>query len=365
MGYVKKISICKKNGREINIINLINKLYENNDLAYDELIFILKNIEYSGREYLIKKAHETRMRFYGNKVYMRGLIEFTNHCKSQCKYCGINALNKNAVRYRLNLEEILLSCEIGYDLGYRTFVLQGGEDDYFTDDMIIEIVRRIKDKYKDVAITLSIGEKSYESYEKYYNAGADRYLLRHETASRKLFEKIHQNSNYDNRIKCLWNLKEIGYQVGAGFMVGIPSQTKEDLAEDILFLKDLHPEMIGIGPFIPHKDTTYKDEAYGTLKDTITMIALVRLFLPNSLLPATTALGSIDPNGRELGIKAGANVVMPNLSPTSVREKYSLYDGKICTGDEAAECRQCIESRINKSGFVIDMEKGDHIDWRN
>lgn len=349
----------------MSIINLIDKLYENNDLAYDELIFILKNIEDGGKEYLIKKAHETRMQSYGDKVYMRGLIEFSNYCKCQCRYCGISALNKKALRYRLSMEDILLSCKIGYNLGYRTFVLQGGEDDYYTDDIIVEIIKNIKDKYDDVAITLSIGEKSYESYEKYYNAGADRYLLRHETASRKLFESIHSNSSYDNRIKCLWNLKEIGYQVGAGFMVGIPSQTKEDLAEDILFLKDLQPEMVGIGPFIPHKDTIYKNEDYGTLEDTITMIALVRLFLPYALLPATTALGSITPDGRELGIKAGANVVMPNLSPTSVREKYSLYDGKICTGDEAAECRQCIETRIKKSGFTIDMGKGDHINWRD
>lgn len=349
----------------MDIINLIDKLYEKNDLAYDELVFILKHIEKSGKEHLINRAHETRIKSYGDKVYMRGLIEFSSYCKERCKYCGINARNKNASRYRLSMDDTLLSCEIGYELGYRTFVLQGGEDDYFTDDKIVEMIRAIKEKYEDIAITLSVGEKSYESYERYYKAGADRYLLRHETASRELFEKIHEDSNYDNRIECLWNLKKIGYQVGAGFMVGIPSQTKEDLAKDILFLKELNPEMIGIGPFIPHKDTIYKDEIGGTLEDTVTMIALVRMFLPSALLPATTALGSINPLGREQGIKAGANVVMPNLSPTRVREKYSLYDGKICTGDEAAECRQCIENRITKAGFTIDMGKGDHMDWRS
>jgi len=348
----------------MKIINLIDKLYKTNNLDYDELMFILDGIEESGKNYLIEKAHETRMKTYGDKVYMRGLIEFTNYCKKGCKYCGINISNKNVERYRLSLRDILLCCEIGYNLGYRTFVLQGGEDDHYLDDMVVEIITEIKGKYPDVAITLSIGEKSYESYELYYNAGADRYLLRHETASRNLFEKIHTNSNYDNRIECLWNLKKIGYQVGAGFMVGIPTQTKEDLAKDILFLKELDPEMVGIGPFIAHKDTIYKDQVGGTLRDTITMIALTRLFLPFSLLPATTALGTIDSFGREQGIKAGANVVMPNLSPIKVREKYSLYDGKICTGDEAAECRKCIEHRIVSSGFSIDMSRGDNIKWR-
>lgn len=348
----------------MKIINLIDKLYETNNLEYDELVYILEHIEETRKDYLIEKAHETRMNVYGDKVYMRGLIEFTNYCKKGCKYCGISGTNKNIDRYRLSLEEILLCSEMGYNLGYRTFVLQGGEDNHYSDDMIIGIITAIKTKYPDVAITLSIGEKSYESYERYYKAGADRYLLRHETASKELFDRIHTNSSYDNRIECLWNLKKIGYQVGAGFMVGIPTQTKEDLAKDLLFLKRLDPEMVGIGPFIPHKDTIYKDEQGGTLEDTITMIALTRLFLPSSLLPATTALGTIHPLGREKGIKAGANVVMPNLSPTSVREKYSLYDGKICTGDEAAECRNCIEKRIVSSGFSIDMSRGDNIKWR-
>lgn len=348
----------------MKIKKLIDKLYETNNLDYEDLVYILENIDESHKKYLIEKAHDTRMKTYGDRVFMRGLIEFTNYCNKACKYCGISAANKKVDRYRLSLEDILYCCEMGYKLGYRTFVLQGGEDPYYTDDIIVEIVTAIKAKYPDAAVTLSIGEKPYESYERYYKAGADRYLLRHETANPELFEKIHTNSTYDNRIECLWNLKKIGYQVGAGFMVGIPSQTKADLAKDLVFLKELDPEMIGIGPFIPHKDTIYKDEQGGTVEDTTTMIALLRLLLPYSLLPATTALGTIDPLGREQGIRAGGNVVMPNLSPTNVREKYSLYDGKICTGDEAAECRLCIENRIVSSGFSIDMSRGDNIKWR-
>ena len=346
------------------IINLIDKLYRTNNLEYEELVYILKNIEETEKNYLIEKANLTRMNTYGDSIFMRGLIEFTNYCNKGCKYCGINAGNKNVERYRLSLDEILLCCDMGYDLGYRTFVLQGGEDLYFTDEKIVEIIKTIKSKYNEVAITLSIGEKSYESYEAYFKAGADRYLLRHETANPELYEKIHLNSNLNSRKKSLLNLKEIGFQVGAGFMVGIPGGTREDLAKDLIFIKELEPEMVGIGPFIPHKDTIYREELGGTLEDTITMIALTRLLLPYALLPATTALGTIDQNGREKGIKAGANVVMPNLSPMVVREKYSLYDGKICTGDEAAECRNCIEKRIISSGFSIDMSRGDNIIWR-
>ncbi len=347
----------------MKIIKLIDKLYENNNLDYDEIVFILNNIEEAGKDYLIQKAHETRMKTYGNKVFFRGLIEFTNHCIKGCKYCGINSKNSNISRYRLELDDILLCCEMGYNLGYKTFVLQGGEDNYYTDDKVIETIKTIKSRYPNVAITLSIGEKSYKSYEMYFNAGADRYLLRHETANRELFQRIHTNTSYDNRIDCLWNLKKIGYQVGAGFMVGIPNQTKEDLAMDMIFLKRLEPEMVGIGPFIPHKDTIYKDEIGGTLEDTITMIALTRLFLPYSLLPATTALGTISPMGREKGLKAGANVIMPNLSPINVREKYSLYNGKISSLNEVAEFKDLIEKSIVSSGFTIDMSRGDNIKW--
>jgi biotin synthase len=253
---------------------------------------------------------------------------------------------------------------MGDKLGYKTFVLQGGEDEFYTDDKIIEIIKEIKNRFPHSAVTLSIGEKSYESYKKYYDAGADRYLLRHETASEELYKQLHSNMSFQNRIQCLYNLNDIGYQVGAGFMVGLPNQKNEDFVKDILFLKDLNPHMVGIGPFISHIDTPLANKENGTLEKTVIMLALTRLFLPYVLLPATTALGSIDTFGREKGLKAGANVVMPNLSPTDVRKKYALYDGKICTGDEAAECRKCIEGRINKAGFSIDMSRGDNINWK-
>ncbi|MCY6960392.1 [FeFe] hydrogenase H-cluster radical SAM maturase HydE [Clostridium brassicae] len=343
---------------------LIDKLYKENYLDKTELFYLINNINEKDKEYLIQRAHETRMKVYGSTVFMRGLVEFTNYCKRNCVYCGIRSSNKNSDRYRLSLEDIMSACEEGNRLGYKTFVLQGGEDDYYTDEKIVDIVSEIKDRFKTSAVTLSIGEKSYESYRKYYEAGADRYLLRHETASKELYEKLHPNSSFENRRECLWNLKKIGYQVGAGFMVGLPGQTKEDYVKDMHFLKELNPEMVGIGPFISHKDTPLRNEKNGTLEETILMLALIRLFLPEVLLPATTALGTIDPVGREKGLKAGANVVMPNLSPTSVREKYSLYNGKICTGDEAAECRRCIEGRINRAGFCVDMSRGDNINWR-
>lgn len=347
----------------MNIINLIDVLYKNNDLPYSDLVYILDNMTLEEREYLIKKANDTRMKTYGDKVYLRGLIEFTNYCKKDCLYCGIRCSNKNADRYRLTMDDILECADIGDRLGYKTYVLQGGEDPFFSDDKMVEIIKMIKDKYPNNAITLSLGERSYKSYEKMFEAGADRYLLRHETANNQLYSTLHPGETFDSRKKCLENLREIGFQIGAGFMVGLPNQTNQHLAEDLRFVKDLHPHMCGIGPFIPHTDTPLKEYVGGTVEKTVTMMALVRLLLPDVLLPSTTALGSIDPTGREKGIKAGGNVVMPNLSPTRVREKYSLYDGKICTGDEAAECRVCIERRINKSGFSVEVTRGDNISW--
>ncbi|CDM68289.1 putative biotin synthase [Clostridium bornimense] len=342
---------------------LVEKLYKYNSLSKEELIYLIKGINDDNKELLIEAANRTRIEHYGNKVYMRGLIEFTNYCKRNCKYCGIRVANKNLDRYRLTKEEIIQCVKNGKTLGYSTYVLQGGEDSYFDDEKMVEIIKAIKSMYPQDAVTLSIGERSYESYKKMYEAGADRYLLRHETASRKLYERLHPDGDYDNRVRCLWNLKEIGYQVGAGFMVGLPGQTTEDLVEDLLFIKKLEPHMCGIGPFIPHKDTPYRLEKHGRLDDVIIMLAITRLLLPNVLLPATTALGSISDKGREKGIKAGANVVMPNLSPINVRDKYSLYNNKICTGDEAAECRRCIENRINNIGFDIDLGRGDNLNW--
>ena len=348
----------------MQVKSIIDKLYESNNASGEELLFLLDNLNEDDKIYLVQKAHETRTKTYGDKVYMRGLIEFTNFCKKDCIYCGIRRSNKDADRYRLTMEDIMECVDIGDRLGYKTYVLQGGEDDYFTDERMVEIIKMIKSKYPNNAITLSLGERSYDSYKKMYEAGADRYLLRHETATKELYEKLHPGASFEERRQCLRNLKEIGYQIGAGFMVELPKQTNKDLVNDLLFVKELEPHMCGIGPFIPHKDTPLKNEKAGTVEKTTTMLALIRLLLPNVLLPSTTALGSIDPTGREKGIKAGGNVVMPNLSPTSVREKYSLYDGKICTGDEAAECRNCIEGRINKAGFKVEVTRGDNMAWR-
>jgi biotin synthase len=344
--------------------NLIEKLYNESYLEPDEFLEVLNNMNDDYRNILFEKAKEVRHRNYGSSVYLRALIEFTNYCKRNCMYCGIRAANRNADRYRLSLEQILSACESGHSLGYRTFVLQGGEDDYFTDSRIVETVSEIKSRFPDCAVTLSIGEKSYDSYKRFYDAGADRYLLRHETASPELYKKLHPDSDFENRIQCLRNLKKIGYQIGAGFMVGLPGAKNEDYVKDLMFLKELKPHMVGIGPFIPHKDTPLALESGGTVQDTVTLLAIIRLLLPDVLLPATTALGTIDPMGREKGLEAGANVVMPNLSPVDVRKKYALYDGKVCTGDEAAECRMCIERRIEGAGFKVDMGRGDNIHWK-
>lgn len=348
----------------MEIYKIIDKLYKNNNASREELEFLLDNLNEDSKKYLIEKANLTRMKTYGDKVYLRGLIEFTNYCVRNCTYCGIRALNKNAERYRLTIDEILECAELGDRLGYKTYVLQGGEDPYFTDDVMVYIISKIKKRFPENAITISLGERSYESYKKMFEAGADRYLIRHETATKELYEKLHPGASFENRRKCLENLKEIGYQIGSGFMIGLPGQKNSDLVNDLLYVKELNSHMVGIGPFISHKDTPLKDEKNGTLEDTINLIALLRLLLPSALIPATTSLGTINPLGRELGIKAGANVVMPNLSPTSVRKKYSLYDGKICTGDEAAECRNCIEGRINRAGFKVEVSRGDNIEWK-
>lgn len=341
---------------------LIDKLKKEQALTKEEWVELIEGRNAKLAEYLFALAREERHHYYDHDVYVRGLIEFTNYCKNDCLYCGIRKSNSNAKQYRLSEEDILSCCGTGYKLGFRTFVLQGGEDGFYTDEKLVHIISRIKELYPDCALTLSIGEKSRESYQAYYDAGADRYLLRHETANAAHYAKLHPASlSAASRQQCLWDLKDIGYQVGTGFMVGSPYQTAEHLAEDLLFIKKLNPHMIGIGPFIPHHDTPFADEKAGTLELTLFMLGLLRLMLPKVLLPATTALGTIHPKGRELGIQAGANVVMPNLSPVSVRKDYSLYDNKICTGDEAAECRFCLERRMKSIGYNIVTSRGDSL----
>lgn len=340
---------------------LIDKLKSEQMLSKEEFLELLKEWNTEEEEYLYAQARQVREAVYGKDVYLRGLIEFTNYCKNDCYYCGIRKSNGKASRYRLTRQQILDCCDQGYALGFRTFVLQGGEDGYYTDEMICEIVSEIKKRHPDCAITLSIGEKSYDSYKAYYKAGAERYLLRHETADPDHYRILHPESlSLENRKKCLFELKEIGYQVGCGMMVGTPGQRPEDLIEDFYFMKELQPHMIGIGPFIAHQDTPFADEPSGTLDDTLHLLGILRLMFPHILLPATTALGTIHPLGREKGILAGANVVMPNLSPVEVRGKYLLYDGKICTGDEAAECRMCMQRRIETVGYQVEISRGDY-----
>lgn len=339
-----------------------------NTAGKEELSDILRYyLEQAGPEDLSQLADcaaGLREKYYGKKIYFRGLIEFSSYCKNDCYYCGLQRSNSNARRYRLSGKEILDCCVEGYGLGFRTFVLQSGEDAFYTDEHLCRIVSGIKTRFPDCAVTLSIGERSYDSYQHLFEAGADRYLLRHETADEAHYRKLHSpGQSLKNRMQCLYDLKKIGYQVGAGFMVDSPYQTCETLAEDFLFLRRLQPQMVGIGPFIPQKDTRFADYYHPTSGRTVILLSLVRILLPKVLLPATTALGTIDPLGREKGFKAGANVVMPNLSPTEHRKDYALYDHKICTGEEAAECVGCLSNRIRTAGFVPDFSRGDHVDW--
>ena len=341
-------------------MKLVEKLIQNRILSKEEFVELLANTDEEDREILRKEAVRLREKYYGHDVYIRGLIEFTNYCRNNCYYCGIRRDNRYLERYRLTKEEILSCCESGYRLGYRTFVLQGGEDPWFNDDRMEDIVHSIRTDYPDCAITLSVGERSRESYQRLKKAGADRYLLRHETANEAHYRKLHpEEMSLANRKECLYTLKELGYQVGAGFMVGAPGQTFECLAEDLIFLHDLQPEMIGIGPFLPHHETPFADKQSGTLEFTLRMLSILRLLFPYVLLPATTALGTISPIGRELGLKAGANVMMPNLTPTDARKYYDLYDNKICMDEEAAKCRLCQKGRVRSVGYQIVSDRGD------
>lgn len=339
---------------------LIEKLNNTHSLNKDEALQLIKHGA-QHKNLLFALAQQAAQKSFGRQIFVRGLIEFTNYCKNDCYYCGIRRSNKNAARYRLTQEEILECCRAGYKLGFRTFVLQGGEDYFYSDEDIAAIVRAIKAQHPDCAVTLSIGERSRETYALWKQAGADRYLLRHETADCTHYAKLHPAElSAQNRQNCLYTLKELGYQAGAGFMVGSPYQTAENLADDLMFLQKLRPQMIGIGPFIPHHDTPFKDEPAGSVELTLVLLAVLRLLFPHVLLPATTALGTLSPGGRLLGIKAGANVIMPNLSPQNVRGKYLLYDNKLHTGAEAAEALNELQREVASIGYRIVSARGDY-----
>lgn len=340
--------------------HLIDKLKETHDLTDGEFLALICDETPETEACLAQCADEVRRAWYGDAVYIRGLIEFTNYCKNDCYYCGIRRSNCKAQRYRLSEEEILSCCEIGWELGFRTFVLQGGEDPYFNNERLCSLLKRIKTALPDCAITLSVGEKSRESYAAYKNAGADRYLLRHETASEELYRKLHPAElSLANRKRCLDDLMDLGYQVGAGFMVGAPYQTPAHLVEDLRYLQRLRPHMIGIGPFLTHRDTPFRDMPNGELHLTLRLLSILRLMFPAVNLPATTALGTLHPEGRELGMKAGANVVMPNLSPESVRGKYLLYENKLHPKEEAAEALRILKEKLEQTGYRIVIDKGD------
>lgn len=343
-----------------NLISLADSLASGQALAPEGYAALIEGRTPELAAMLAEKAVAVRKKIYGRAVYVRGLIEVSSICKNDCLYCGIRASNKNAQRYRLTPQEILECAAEGYRLGFRTFVLQGGEDAYYTDGLLAGLIGQLKQAYPDCAVTLSLGERSYESYKALKAAGADRYLLRHETADKAHYESLHPAPlSFENRMECLGNLRELGYQVGCGFMVGSPGQTPQTLAEDLRFIAEFKPDMCGIGPFVPHKDTAFAKEPAGTVELTCFLLSIIRLLHPPVLLPATTALGTIHPEGREMGILAGANVVMPNLSPVSVREKYALYDNKICTGEESAQCRDCLSRRMESIGYELVTDRGD------
>ena len=358
---------------------IINKIDKEENISYDDALFLLSSFEYDNninkkqltqkeeesvkelKEYLRVKAREKADKIFGKYVFMRGLIEFTNYCKNDCIYCGIRKSNKNAERYRLNKEDILSCCELGYEIGFRTFVLQGGEDPYYNINIMSDIVEAIKNKFPDCALTLSIGEKEEEYYRVLKEKGADRFLLRHETSDNIHYSKLHpMDMSLDNRKECLRNLKKLGYQTGTGIMVGSPYQTLENIADDLVFMQEIKPEMIGIGPFLPHKDTPFANEKKGELELTLILISILRLIFPLALIPATTALGTIKEGGREMGILYGSNVVMPNLSPMDVRKKYLLYNDKIATGTESAEGVESLKNNMKNIGYILTGMRGDY-----
>lgn len=342
------------------IKNLIENLKLGKKLSLQDFTYILKNYSKEDFDYIKDTAQRIAIEKFGKKIYFRGIIEFSNICKNDCIYCGIRRSNNNVDRYRLTKEEILECCQEGYEFGYRTFVLQSGEDGHFTDNVMVDVVKSIREKYPDCAITLSIGERSKDSYQKLFDAGANRFLLRHEAANKELYEKIHPSvQKWEERFRCLKDLRDIGYQVGAGMMVGVPNQTLENLAEDLLFIQDFRPHMVGIGPFIPHKDTPYRNEKAGSIEISLLCLSLVRIMLPNVLLPSTTALGSLEGHGRQQGVLHGCNVVMPNLSPMSVRKKYLLYDNKAGVDLDAKTSIETLRKQMEDIGYEVVVTRGD------
>ena len=345
---------------------LIDKLEKEQSLNKKEWIELIEGHNRKLSQYLFERARKVRHKHYGNKVFQRGLIEFTNYCIQNCYYCGIRNSNKEIPRYRLSKDEILSCCSLGYSLGFRTFVLQGGEDSFYEDDILCEIIQEMHNRYLDCAITLSLGERSYDSYKKLYDAGADRNLLRHETYNSEHYSLLHPNHlTARKRQERLWDLKKIGYEVGTGFMVGSPFQNASHLAGDMIFLKELNPQMVGIGPFMPHHKTPLKDKEAGSIELTLFMIGLIRLLIPKILLPSTTSLASIASDGRERGILAGANVIMPNLSPTDNRKNYLLYDNKIGTEDDAICSQENIINRMKSIGYEVVVSRGNSLNTDN
>ena len=340
---------------------LVDKLCQEHTLNAEEYRSLLLCQDTETNAYLQQKAQQTTLARFGNAVFIRGLIEISNRCRNNCLYCGIRKSNIMVSRYSLSRETILSCCREGYALGFRTFVLQGGEDISQTDNWVTETVASIRQEFPDCAITLSLGEKSKEAYQRFFDAGANRYLLRHETFNETHYRNLHPSEmSQTYRLNCLQSLKDIGYQTGTGIMVGSPGQTIDHLVEDILFIEHFQPEMIGIGPFIPHADTPFANEQAGNIELTLKLLSIFRLMHPSALIPTTTALASLSPDGRERGILAGANVVMPNLSPSVVREKYTLYNNKVAFGSEAAEGLKLLEKQLNKIGYTISRERGDY-----
>lgn len=346
------------------ITKLINKLNTEKKLTHTEFCDIITSITNQGMEsdefkYLTNLSGSITKDVFGGKIYLRGLIEFSNYCKNNCYYCGIRR-DVNTTRYRLTKDEIIQSAQNGYDIGCRTFVLQSGEDMHYTDDIMVDIISSLKSTFPDCAVTISVGEKSHETYQRYYHAGADRYLLRHETATAEHYAVLHpKDMELKTRMDCLTSLQEIGYQVGAGLMVGSPNQSAQHLASDLVFLGEFKPQMVGIGPFLPHHDTPFKNYSSGSLIQTLVMVSLVRIMLPNALIPATTALTTLSPLGRDMGFLAGANVVMINVSPNEDKKNYLLYDNKACLTENALDVKNALDIKLTELGLHLDKGRGD------